>query len=433
MPRNALANRLVRLIVLGFAPLIGAPQDLAAGQDTMFTVDQEMTEPSSDPLSPPPAVPHIVVLAQATPPAVEIQEPDDDAEIRIIQALEKPIDLKLENLELRSVIRALAKAADVPIEIKTGTLKLLPYGSKTVIQTLDIEQKPLGAALTDLLGRLGLTYKVESQRLAIVPTKPLRRIVRRATWEELTILHKLRSKPWSRELFLSLQLQFQDARTGDFETNREQLLRLAETVGGGSAAEVLEHACDQYGWCWHPSGKFIAVLTKTRQIERQLDTRVSLGYVQTGLREALLDLTNRAGVLLKIDPGALAKLPPQTSERFSLAIENATVRQALEVVAGQTGLVYAVEPDGLRFSASTAPPPSPGSQVTDSATAATIRDYRSNPIVGEITIRNADGTPFSFFIREDDLPPEVNEMRKAKIHEVVNEIRRVLFSQQQPD
>jgi len=373
-----------------------------------------------------------IILAQAPPGTVSAGERDDEAEIRIIQALEMPVSLDIENREIRPAIRELAGAAGIPIEIEPGTLDLLPYGSKTVVRSLKIEQQPLGKSLARLLQPIALTFTPEKNRLAIVPTKPLRRVVRRATWEELEMLEKLCREPWSHELFFSLRLRFEDAHPGDFEANRQQLLQLADRVGEGTAAEVLEHACDQYGSCWYPSGPFIVVVSKSRQVDRQLEKRVSVQYVQTSLGEALLDLTRRAGVLLTMDPGVLAKLPPQMTERFSLAIENATVRQALEVVAGQTGLGYAVEPNGLRLTAAHALPP-PTTQGTGSGAAAALRGYRANPIVGEITVPNPNGPPFRFFIRENDLPPEVNDMRKARIRDVVNEMRRVLSAQQPQD
>ena len=100
---------------------------------------------------------------------------DDEAEIRIIKALEKPISVDVENVEIRPATRELAGAAGIPIEIEPGTLDLLPYGSKTVIRSLKIEQQPLSKSLPRLLGPIALTFMPTKTHLAIVPTEPLRR------------------------------------------------------------------------------------------------------------------------------------------------------------------------------------------------------------------------------------------------------------------
>ena len=62
-----------------------------------------------------------------------------------------------------------------------------------------------------------------------------------------------------------------------------------------------------------------------------------------------------------------------------------------------------------------------------------MQALKSNPIVGQITIPNEDGSSFAFFIREKDLPPEVNEMRKAKIRDAGNQIRKALMAEQPQD
>ena len=62
-----------------------------------------------------------------------------------------------------------------------------------------------------------------------------------------------------------------------------------------------------------------------------------------------------------------------------------------------------------------------------------MRAIRSNPVVGQINITNRDGSTFSFFIREEDLPPEVNKLRKAKIDKAINQIRQTLANEQPND
>jgi len=358
---------------------------------------------------------------------------DNELEILILQALDQKTALNVQDVPMPQAVQQLADSTGIPIEMEPGTLDLLPYGSKTRLSAT-IEGHPLRESLAALLHPLGLEFVPQKKRVVVRPTAPLRRIARRATWEELATLGKLYSQPWSRELFESLELQFQDSPADNVDENRETLYRLADAVGAGIAAQVLEHACDQYGWSWHPAGRQISVLTKARQVQQQLQTRVSLRYNQISLTDALVDLTRRAGVLLRMDPGVLSSLPPQTAERFSLSIENATVHQVLEVVAGQTGLGYFIEPDGIRMTTNTLAPANVDSAAAGvDAAARALQALKANPFVGQITIPNEDGSSFAFFIREKDLPPEVNEMRRAKIHDAINRIRRSLLKEQPQD
>jgi len=190
---------------------------------------------------------------------------------------------------------------------------------------------------------------------------------------------------------------------------------------------VLELACERHGWTWRPEGGKVTILTRTRQVEDQLNTRVTLRYDRIHLKDALLDLAARAGVLLKMEPGVLAGLPQETVRQFSLSVNNMTICQALEVVAAETGLSYIIEPQGLRIAASpmgyatTATP-----EADDQVLKRTLQDLRTNPIVGQITFPLPGGMQFAFFLREADLPERLNEMRKARIARAAVEIEKAL-------
>ena len=366
--------------------------------------------------------------------ALFVSASDEKTELQVIQKLDQTVNLDVADEPIGSVLSKLSDSAGVPIELADRAIGFLPYGSQTKM-TVRIENRPLRAALRALLVPLGLQFAPAKDRVVVEATPPLRRICRRATWVEVDTLNTLYSKPWSSGLFDSLMLQFRSSP--DAEANRATLRRLAQAVGAGTAAEVLEHACDENGWTWFPEDERIVVLPQAKQIERQLETTlVSLRYDQVSLQEALVDLTDRANVQLRIDPGALAALPPQTSQRFLLKIQNTSVQTALELVAGETGLDYVIESNGIRVVSNLAmrDPSMTASPTTRSASVqATVQALRSNRIIGSVTIPNDDGTSFSFFIREDDLPPEVKQMREWKIKEAINQLRQLLHAQQPKD
>lgn len=378
--------------------------------------------PHGERLQPPPVV-RANPLAPAKPqPASENEDAEMDLLIR--QALDQKTDLDVKEAPIREAFEQLSENTGIPIEIEPGTVGLLPYGSKTLVSAT-IKGRPLRDSLTALLRPIGLRFEVEGGKVVIRPTPPLRRAGQRVTWQELGLLEKLSSSPWSEKLGESLKLQFQDTSGAGADASRETLLRLARGVGAGSAAEVLEQATSQYGWTWYPAGDQIVVLPKTRQIERQLEKRVSVDFDQVSLKDALLDLTRRAAVPLSIDPGALtsASVPNHMADRFSLSVQNTTVRQVLEIIAGQTGLAYFIEPEGVRITTNLLTPTTPSTRpATDVAGLP-----RTSSVVGQITIPNPNGGPaISFFIRESDLPPELNEARKARIREAISGWRETL-------
>jgi len=374
--------------------------------------------------------------AAQTGPAVE-EEADDGLEVLIIQALDQATDLRVEDVPIRQALQQLADSTGIPIRLAAGTTDLLPYGSQTKL-TAVIEGQPLRKSLHALLQPLGLDFEPLKDQVLVSPAPPLRRLARRATWDELDTLQTLQSRAWSDELCEQLTFQFLDMPAGDAAEHRQAIARQAAAVGAGSALDVLEQACDQLDWTWYPQGETVTVLTKTHQVQRQLDTRVSLRYVQSGLSEALMDLGRRADVLIHFDPGVLAALPPQASERFSLSIENATVRQVLEVISGETGLAFVIESGGVRVSSAQAVgvPAVPGSVSTVNSRAqaqATAAALRANPIVGQVNFPLPGGGSFAFFIRQSDLPPEVETLRQSKVTSTINQIRRQLHGEQQQD
>jgi len=351
---------------------------------------------------------------------------DDSKEILIVQALEQPTSLRIEDAPIGEAIRLLSEKTGVPIEFDRFILGCLPYGSRTMV-TATIENRPLRESLTALLNPLAAEYVLQTDKLVIQPRPALFRICRRATWDEVALIQKLYSTPWSRALADSIEFQFQDMSTSDAAASREKIYRLADSVGAGPAARVLELACKQYGWEWYPEGKTIAICTNTRQVERQLQRTVTAQYNEVQLRDVLLDLVvNRAGLELKLEPGVLASLPTHQVERFRMTLENVTVHQALQLVAAETGLAFFVETDGVRFAAGTfAGAGSSTASSTDPAAAAVLR---TNPIVGQITIPSENGSTISFFLREQDLPPDVNQLRQQYLRHASNAMRETLSS-----
>jgi hypothetical protein len=344
--------------------------------------------------------------ARAAAKAAALARPDtsdDDKEILVIQALDDLTTLKIEEKPITEAIRLFSESTGVPVAFDRFVLGCLPYGSKTVI-TATIQNQPLRESLMALLKPLACKFVQERAKLVIQPRPALFRIGRRATWEEVGLIERLYATPWSKALGDSLKFQFQDMSAADAAANRQKIYQLAGSVGAGFAARVLDLSCDQYGWAWHPEKDTITICTKLRQVELQMQRLVSVQYSGVQLKDVLLDLAQRAGLLLKMEPGVLVSLPSQQLERYRLTLENVTVRQAFELVAGETGLGYVIEADGIRITPSTTSPPA---LTAESGT--TISTKSANPVVGTVPIPGMPGG--EWFVREQDLPAGVNRAR----------------------
>lgn len=353
-----------------------------------------------------------------------VRDEENQTELLIAQALDQPTDIEFKDVPIRTAMLQLSEKTGVPIEVETGTVRFLPYGSETMV-TATIKGQPLRESLAALLRPVGLIFVPQENRIAVRPSPVLARIAHRASWDELARIEELYTQPWSDELFNSLKIQFQDAPTDDLAANREALKKAAAGVGSGSAAEVLDVATARLGATWFPEDDHIVVLSQPKQIERQLERPITVEYKAVSLIDVLRDLAAQAGVMLKLEPGVLAALPAPLVERYSMSVNNTSVRQALEIVAGQTGLGYFIEPDGIRITMSgTAAPASTGD--SERIAQSTVAALRSNPWVGTISMPDKDGVRFSLFLRESDLPEEVNELRKARIRQAVEQMKNIL-------
>lgn len=414
MPSNPVIRCLPVGIVAIFAILTG-------------TIVAQVVPASRTPENPAPEPPHPGQVLFGSPqpapkPAPIARQHDEDARMEglIAAALDQKTDLNIKDKPILEAFEMLAEQTGVQIEVEAGTVGLLPYDAGTRVSA-SIKGRPLRESLIALLRPIGLQFDVENRRVVIRPTPPLRRCVERVTWKELALLERLSTTPWNDELAESLKFQFQDSPVTSASVNRDTLLRLARNVGQGTAAEVLEQATDQFGWTWRPKGDLIIVLPKTRQIEQQLQKCISVDYTRTSLEDALLDLATKAHVALRYEPGTLASLSPFIAERFSLSVENMPIRQVLELMAGQTGLAYYIEQDGVRITAnplSSAGSAQAGADDTAKIADAIVRSRYTNSVVGQILLPAAKNKPqIAFFIRENDLSPEMNEQRKALLRD----------------
>lgn len=341
-------------------------------------------------------------------------------EVAIQRALDKTVNIDLTDQAIGEVFDKITAAAGVPIEIDPLTLQRLPYGRQSRLN-VKLKNVTLREGLSQLLARQGLTWRIEDGTVHVLPTEGLARMGRRATYQELRLLGVLYAEslqpvdqagPAAAQIARKLAGRQADANT-------VQPLRLVPPAGAedlldaltviaarrlpATGAEWLDAMTATRDWTWYPWGEEIRLLPKRRQMQRQLQTQVSVDYREADLSAALLDLAGRARVPLRMRPGVLDALPVEARENFSLLVSEASVAQVLEIISGHTGLAFTVTDEGLMVDASEAM----------EADAARGRQRQRAEFFLMLPVRLPDGTEADMFLRSADLPEPLREAMKA--------------------
>jgi hypothetical protein len=255
-----------------------------------------------------------------------------------------------------------------------------------------------------------MTYEVRDEGVVVVATKPLNRINRRATWDELKLLRRCNETEYTPESFADFKLHYRITKRVDAPALLKQQLNRA---GSGTVAEMLEVATSSLGWVWFPFEDHIRFRSMQAQIANQLARRVTVRYENEPLTRVLLDLADRAEVALLLEPGMIRKLPPE-AKSISLVLQNSSIRQALNVMSAETGLKYEMRRDFLFLGL-----------ADDYQPGGATASARRSPYVGKISVTSEDGSyTYDFLLRADELPADVLEYRRQIIGEYIERMRR---------
>ncbi|MCP4248675.1 MAG: hypothetical protein GY778_16645 [bacterium] len=349
----------------------------------------------------------------------------DELEPLVEAALDQPVKLNLQDTPLAEAFETVAQETGVVVTVDPATFDLLPYGADTKVNAR-MQNIALRQGLIHLAAPLGLRFEVRDRGIDILPTAALTRIGRRATWDELDALAWLTGLDFmangSAAEQLAKRIQF---RVGDVD-GWPPLQRAVQRVGAGPGGQVLTLATDSLDWTWYPQGNRIVVLTKTAQIKRQLDGVVSIRQSHRKLIDVVQSVGRQVHLTVRADPGAVASLPIQTRDNFSLHAENKTAREALEAVAASSGLGYRVEPDGVVFFH----PGQAGATPTASAKPGASRARSADPYVGKISVTGPDGVVIELLLHESDLSDETNRLREKYLEQADEIIRLALLDWQ---
>jgi len=366
-----------------------------------------------------------VVLAIAAMPAMAQR---DSTELQ--KALDKPITLKIADAPIGDVFERISKASGVKLVIDADTFACLPYGRQTRL-SVTLANATLRKRLGALLAGAALQWEIRGNEVHIRPSEALRRMCRRATYDELKVLaviHSHEHKPAAKAGPVINQLR---KATGNSQlkvnfhvkADEKAAIARADRALPATAAAWLDMLCHGRGWTWYLWGDDIIIMDKVRQVQRQLQKQVSLRCQNADLVTVLQDLAGKGKLMLEMAPGVLRYLPDQTRTNFNLVMADASIAQALQVISGATGLKFTPTAAGVRVEAS---------EMLLKRARPTTRRARRAPFFVKLTLPLKDGSTVEVFMRADELPDEVVKAIEAKRKKFIAEMREAVKKTNKP-
>jgi hypothetical protein len=333
----------------------------------------------------------------------------------INEALDKiyPLDL---NTTLPIAMKAIGEQTGVRIDATSAVWDLLPWGDQTTI-TAKIEGKTLRDALDAIARKLGLVVVLKEESVELQPMPALARVGRRSTVQELGALDLLASTPANfssdrvsvRQLLDAVDQKLVDLKSQYAIENRAgDAARADQQISvpkNATLMDALESLDKETRATWYPWGKSIEVVSKEDQIRNQLSKTISIRYNGVDVSQVLAELSQRAGIDFTIEPGAIQRIPTEF-RTIRLVLDNATIKQALENLAGFTGLGYAVNENGVYI----------WNQMNTPAAAA--RD----PIVTMIPLDSG----MTVLVPRSQIPPDMLEYIHLRTQRELNKVRQMM-------
>jgi hypothetical protein len=351
---------------------------------------------------------------------------DSKDRAQVQQALDRPVELDVTDVPLADALARISAASRVTISISPQTLALLPYGDRTKVSAR-LHNVSLRAGLTELTSGIGLRFEVRDKGIEVVPSDPLMRLGTTSSWETLTLLSELKSTDFaanqsSLERWQS-RMQFRVPAPEPWP----RLQAAMKAAGAGPGDEILTTACEALGWTWYPDKQHIVVLEQEEQLRRQLDKTVSLRESHSKIVDVMQKVGRQAGVPVRTEPGVIAALLPQIRSDFRLHVENVSAAYAFELIASAAGLGYRVDKEGVVFYQPSASPQL--SNLTDAG-----QPSSRSPFVAKMILpADENGVVIEIVIRESDLSPDVNELRKKLVKQADEAIRKALQAITEPE
>ncbi len=327
----------------------------------------------------------------------------------INEALDKQVKLNIANQTIPQAIQKIADETGVRIDVAPRVYDLLPWGEQTTINA-KIENQTLRGALAAITRKLGLTFELKDEAVELQPLPALGRLGRRATVDELGVLDLLsrtplgpqNDRPTLKQLLAAVDSKLEAAKSAFAIENRtDNADRQIPVARNATLLDALEAIPQNTDATWYPWGSTLVVQPKADHYRDQLAKTITLRFNGVDISQVLSELSVRAGVPFVIEPGAVQRIP-QDARIVKLTLDAAAIQQALENIAGFTGLAWSVSDKGVYIWN-----PSTASNTT------------REPSVGLLTLDNG----VQVVLRESQVPPDLREYIRHKTEQQFEKMR----------
>ena len=335
----------------------------------------------------------------ATPPA-RAQLPRDLIE----EALDQNIaELEIPTSTLAEALMTLADKTGLQFAMAPDVAALMPRGDNTKI-SVTIKNASVRAAVGQVFDGLGLRMSIDGDKILLVPAPFLAGMGRPLTSEELQVVQRLATGPWSKAGSSNDAPRLDVRNDGKpDDALAKQVASAIEQSKAACASRQFDDAAARVGLLWRIDGNVVIFETKRDEIRRRLDRLVDLTYQREPLDRVLVDLGQRVGVTMAFEPGVLQRVSAR-ERGVDLLQRGVSVRQTLERICGNSGLAYEVRDDGVRV-------------YLPSAAGGSGQPNLAN--YARLSIEVRPGVNMDVFVALDQLPADLRKAAEAKLREVL--------------
>ncbi|MEA2711661.1 MAG: hypothetical protein QOF78_4262 [Phycisphaerales bacterium] len=350
----------------------------------------------------------ITLLALIAAPALAQQK----TSALINEELDKLFDAEI-NGTLPQAVKMIETKTGVPIKVTPQAYDLLPWGEQTTINA-KIANQTLRKALDAITRKLGLMVELHDEAIEIKPLPALRRLGRRATVDELAVLDLLArtdlkldaEHPTVKQILAAVDAKLEELKSPFAVENRAFADTIVNTpvaiARNATLLDALEAIPTATEATWYPWGDTLLVRPKADHVRELLGRTITRSWNGVDVSQVLAELANLSGTTFVIEPGAVQRIAGD-SRNIRLVLENAPIQQALESIAGFTGLAWSVNEKGVYI------------WNAGNASAQT-----REPSIGLLTLDNG----LQVVLRESQVPADLREYVKFKTTQHFEKMRQ---------
>jgi hypothetical protein len=352
----------------------------------------------------------ILILAAAAVSLAQTRPADD--EVHLQKMLISSLTLSLKDISLTDAFSAIAQTSHISIEVEQAVYNFLPYGDDTHIDVV-FRNVPVQTALQKIMDELCLTMEISNQHVVVEPSEGLVRIGRRATWDELDLLHKLNqivlsgfSGNWTLDLQKlvdepGLQVILSPASSQD----RALALSNVQAQLPCPASQALDSYAQSLHMIWYLRDNRIFIQPGSAWIIEQLNRPIILKESSVPLQQVVGELSMLSGVDFRPRPGLYLAIPT-----VNVDSNDGSIRQTLDALSGATGITYQIMDDYVSL------------DVQHNTTGKQDQEEQ-NPVIGMIPIPTGMGNlEFDYFIHASDVSPALLKQLQDKAHQALTSL-----------